>query len=120
MTAFINDERRWDGAMARFLGEITDHAFPGEELPAIITYSGSRIPACDAILYEVVADFELGEGFASVSFTFDTGEGGLGCIDGPVSPPSISSVQVTYEDEKGGEHRWDPETGVWSVEKSAG
>ncbi|MEE8704621.1 MAG: hypothetical protein SOH58_06390 [Olsenella sp.] len=120
MTAFINDGRRWDDAMARFLGEITDHAFPCEELPAIITYSGSRIPACDAILYEVVADFGLGEGFASVSFIFDTDEGGLGCVDGPVPPPSISNVQVTYEVDKGGEHRWDPDTGEWSVEKSAG
>jgi hypothetical protein len=120
MAAFINEERRWDDAMARFLGEIIDQAFPGEELPAIITYSGSRIPACDAILYKVVAEFGLGGGMASVSFDFDTGEGGLGCVDDPVPPPSISSVQATYEDEKGGEHRWDPDTGEWSAEKSAG
>lgn len=78
------------------------------------------MPADDAISYEVGTDFELGKGVASVSFNFDTGEGGLGCIDDPVSPPSISSVQVTYEDEKGGEHRWDPDTGEWSAEKSAG
>ena len=120
MTAFINDERRWDDAMARFLGEITDQAFPGEELPAIITYSGSRIPACDAILYEVVADFGLGEGFASVSFTFDTGEGSPRSIDAPVPPPSIGNVRVTFADEEGEEHRWDPDTGKWPAEKSAG
>ena len=119
MTAFINDERRWDDAMARFLGEIIGRAFPGEELPAVITYSESSIPACDAILYRVAADFGLGEGFASVSFTFNTGEGGLRCIDDPVPPPSIGSVRVTYEDEEGGEHRWNPDTGEWSVEKSA-
>lgn len=118
MTAFINEERRWDDVMARFLGEIIDRAFPGEDLPETISYYSFQMPADDAIIYEVGTDFELGEGMASVSFTFDAGEGGLGCIGDPVTP-SISSVQVTYEDEKGGEHRWNPDTGEWSAEKSA-
>lgn len=114
MAAFINSERRWDNAMARFLGEIINQAFPGEDLPATISYSSTRIPACDAILYEVGTDFEVGEGIASVSFTFNTGEGGLRCIDAPVPPPSVSNIHLTYEDEEGEEHHWDADTNTWS------
>lgn len=119
VTAFINDERRWDDAMARFLSEIIDRAFPGGDLPEAISYSSFQIPADDAIIYEVDTDFELGEGMASVSFDFDTGEGGLRPIDAPVPPPSIGNVRVTFADEEGEEHRWDPDTGKWPAEKSA-
>ncbi len=120
MAAFINEERRWDNVIARFLGEIIAHAFPGEDLPETISYSSFQIPADDAIIYEVDTDFELGEGMASVSFDFDTGEGGLRPIDAPVPPPSIGNVRVTFADEEGEEHRWDPDTGKWPAEKSAG
>lgn len=120
MTAFINDERRWDDVMARFLGEIIDRAFPGEDVPETISYSSFQMSADDAIIYEAGTDFELGEGMASVSFDFDTGESGLRPIDAPVPPPSIGNVRVTFADEKGGEHRWDPDTGEWSAEESAG
>ena len=114
MAAFINDERRWDDAIARFLGEVIDQAFPGEELPDTITYSSFQMPADDAIIYDVASEIELGEGMAMVSFDFNTGEGGLRPIDAPVPPPSIGNVQVTFEDEEGEEHRWDADTNTWS------
>ncbi len=89
MAAFINSERKWDDAIVRFLGEAIDQAFPNADLPATISHSSFRIPACDAILYEVGTDFELAEGLTSLSFIFNTGDGGLRPIDAPVPPPSI-------------------------------
>lgn len=113
MAAFINSERKWDDAIARFQGEVIDQAFPNADLPATISYSSFGIPACGAILYEVGADFELAEGLASLSFIFNTGDGGLRSIDAPVPPPSISNIHLTYEDEEGEEHRWDADTNTW-------
>lgn len=102
----------WDESVSKFLSDLVEEAFAGEQLPDEIRYDLRQEPACDAILFEVSCHFQVPRGEASVSFTLNTGTGGLHCVGDPWPEPSVSGVSVTVND---GNmiHMWDEKSKTW-------
>lgn len=96
----ITCRRKYQGLIENTVSNALEKPFHGASHPTVFEYFVFNGMACDAILYYVCAQAEIDSMKVKVSFTIDTGEGGLININEmPANKPKPNVYDVTVEKE---------------------